>query len=502
LERVDNKAASESRQSTYGGVSALIALTEGTSYPTVKAYYDVIEDSLNLASDLGFIAKQDGVKSLKSSIKEISRRQTLTEAMHRDINRAILHFLVTRPGSPIFESNLLYEPQVVYNHMEGGLEDILNRMKDIVGGESNLVLESLDLEATQTQKGEFTKIVLNTDKINTTLQKNYFTATLKGMMDNPSLYGKENKETVEKFIEAFVSNSILTSGFSPSPASTFELIPVDYFKRLGVSKHLKSELKKLEGSNDLSWDFLNNFIVNYGHHKFGGEYLFKKPYKGYLSSTINLPNRTEKYIIAVRKDKKTGIITTAIYQSSATPGIYNRVQSKGQQRLLYESNLKDADGKAIPNTRSIINPIQSTEVDPFGYPEIGYDVTEPILEEKQELESAPEQQASKSKISLLERETPVAGIDVTVVEAELPPGEKGQVVGDLIIIDPNQIEADTVYHEFGHILVDMLPEYEVDGYIKQVKRLNPELAELVQAKYPELSGRELGKEILVTAIGI
>ena len=34
----------------------------------------------------------------------------------------------------------------------------------------------------------------------------------------------------------------------------------------------------------------------------------------------------------------------------------------------------------------------------------------------------------------------------------------------MITIDPNQITEDTVYHEFGHILVDMLPEDEVRKY--------------------------------------
>lgn len=489
LDKLDKKNAAEGGNASYGGVDALNRITDEDEYLTAKAYYDIIEQSLSLGGDLGFISNQEGVTRLKKFIMYNSERKTLTEAMHRDINRAILHHLVTAPGSPIFESDLLLETRVMYNHMQGGLETLLNDMKKIVGGESNIVLEALELEAAQTPKGEFVRYILNSDKVVTTLQKNYFTATLKGMMDNPALYGEENKATVEKFIEAVVSNSIVTSGFAPSPKSTFELIPVEYFKRLGVGAHLTNQIKNLNEDPNLLVTFLPTFLKNYGHHKFGGEYLFRKPFKGVLRNTVTVPNRTAPYMVASRKDKKTGVITSALYVlEDPKNGVYRRVQTKGQQRLFYEAHLKRENGSAVSDESSLINDSISGEA-----------VTNSsrlTLEQKETPTGAAE------KIALLKKNFADAGIDVTVVEAELPPGEKGQVIGDLIILDPNQMDADTVYHEFGHILVDMLPQDEVDKYIAQVEKLNPELAEMVRNNYPELKGRELGKEILVTAIGL
>jgi len=689
LDKLDKKEASEGRNASYGGVDALSMITDGDAYITAKAYYNIIGESLKLAGDLGFISNQEGVKALKRNIKIASGRTTLTEAMHRDINRAILHHLVTMPGSPIYESDLLLETKVMYNHMEGGLETLLNQMKDIVGGESNIVLEALELETTQTEKGEFTKYILNSDKVNTTLQKNYFTATLRGMMDNPSLYGAENKAVVEKFVEAVVSNSIVTSGFAPSPKSTFELIPVDFFKRLQVGAHLNNQIKNLNEDSNLLSSFYMSFLVNYGHHKFGGEFIFRKPYRGKLSQTITLPTRTENYIVASKKDKKTGVISTALYEKSDQDGVYTRIQTKGQQRVLYEANLKRENGEPVSRESSLINKnisggtglradrieaqqqkllVPKEKLTTIGDPEqeysiirsenkisvgsfyyvpvgkslkiidykvigisdegvlvrneqtkkeklfteedfrntfnvpkdagfsisgeyglaevyragslqdgrpmytldinlyrdtdkgkgLGKDIYKAALKEISKsngvltsgsvvsgnkiwdsfsrdgvvekgidrdgntiyfIDSSrnKSQQPNKSKLSLEQRETPTgasekiarlrenfaaAGIDVTVVEAELPPGEKGQVIGDLIVLDPNQMDADTVYHEFGHILVDMLPQDEVDQYIAQVEKLNPELAEMVKNNYPELTGRELGKEILVTAIGL
>ena len=492
LLKIESKAAAEDRQSTYGGVEALVKVTEGTAYKSIKAFYDIIEESLSFASSLGFVANQEGVKQFKKAIKTLSGRQVLSEAMHRDINRAIVHHLVTKPGSPIFESNLLLETTVINNHMEGGLEALLDTMKEIVQGESNLVLEALKLEATETPKGEFVKYVLDTDKVTTTHQKNYFTATLKGMMDNPAMYGEENAETVNKFIEAIVSNSIVTSGFAPSPDATFSLIPVEYFKALGVTSHLNNEIKLLNSDSALSVEFINTFLTNYGHNRFGGEYLFKKPYRGRLLDTIILPMRNDRFIVANKKNKKTGVITSALYQvTSEARGTYVRVQTKGQQRLLYEAHLKRENGEPVSAGSSLINKNVSE----------GIEISS-AKKSKLSLEERETSTGSAEKIARLKASFSAAGIDVTVVEAELPPGEKGQVIGDLIILDPNQMDADTVYHEFGHILVDMLPEAEVDEYIEQIRRINPDLVQLVEGRYPELSGRELGKEILVTAIGL
>ena len=106
------------------------------------------------------------------------------------------------------------------------------------------------------------------------------------------------------------------------------------------------------------------------------------------------------------------------------------------------------------------------------------------------------------KINRLSKAFTAAGVDVSIVLDTLPPGVKGMVDNGIVILDPNQVTEDTAYHELGHILVDMLPQDEVDAYIREAINANPELAEMVTANYPELSGRELGKEILVTAIGI
>ena len=72
----------------------------------------------------------------------------------------------------------------------------------------------------------------------------------------------------------------------------------------------------------------------------------------------------------------------------------------------------------------------------------------------------------------------------------------------IIKVNPNLAKEDTVYHEFGHIYVDLLGVNHplVQSGIAQLK--DTDLYKQVEEKYPELTGERLDKEVLVTAIGL
>jgi hypothetical protein len=72
----------------------------------------------------------------------------------------------------------------------------------------------------------------------------------------------------------------------------------------------------------------------------------------------------------------------------------------------------------------------------------------------------------------------------------------------VIIVNPRQLFTDTVFHEYGHIFIDMLGGMN-NPRIKYAysKIKNSPLALQVMEQYPELSGDALAKEIMATAIG-
>lgn len=93
-------------------------------------------------------------------------------------------------------------------------------------------------------------------------------------------------------------------------------------------------------------------------------------------------------------------------------------------------------------------------------------------------------------------------IEVTMDGDIVDAGQVITVAGKTkVSFNPRQLRKDTVFHEFGHIYVDMLGnDRVVQRGIENLR--GSELWNKVVKVYPELSDAELGKEVLTTAIGI
>ena len=73
----------------------------------------------------------------------------------------------------------------------------------------------------------------------------------------------------------------------------------------------------------------------------------------------------------------------------------------------------------------------------------------------------------------------------------------------VIVINPNRMLSDTVFHEFGHLYIELLGGLR-DPYIREaVKKLKgTEFYNEIAEAYPELSGENLDKEVLATVLGL
>jgi len=488
----------------FGGREALKNVTEGEAYPIVKAYYAAINRSVELTTALGFIGTQPAVTSFKEDVKKLSGLDYLNDVQHRDINRAILHHLVTKPGSPIFEKGLLDAPYIRDRFtIRGGLESVMNNAKKAAGETVNPVFDAFTLEQEEVNGFPFYYLKVDKTKLSTKEEKDRFTYTMQGMMDNSGLYGEENRDTIRDGIRVIITNSIITSGFAPGMKSYFELIPVSFWRELGVTEHLNQEISKLNTNKRALDDFKVEFLMNYGTHSARRETLFPRDKGRFKERFLEADNKIQDYIspandafrISLEGNKK------ILYQRSdriknTKNYKYIPVATKGKQYVLYEAYLREpktgkkVKGSLFDNEQSIMLPRPSAPYD-------GKVSSQRVGTGQRETPKG-----AAEKVARLRENFAAAGIDVKVVETELPLGTKGQVQGDTVYVDPSQMETDTVYHEFAHILIDMMPEDQVDAFVEQVIKAEPSLAKSVQSKYPELEGRELGKEILVTAIGL
>ena len=112
--------------------------------------------------------------------------------------------------------------------------------------------------------------------------------------------------------------------------------------------------------------------------------------------------------------------------------------------------------------------------------------------------------STDDKISHLKARFRNAGIPVTV-EMDNTLDARGRVRIDKgnakITLHPDLLRGDTVAHEFGHILVEALGNGHplVQQGIEELR--GSELWAQVEEAYPDLSERDLGMEVLVTALG-
>ena len=505
VERATNSTEKADRI-VFGGLDALNNIVKGEAYPIVKAYYAAINKSIEMTTALGFIGTQESVVAFKEDLKELAELDFLNDIQHRDINRAILHHLVTKPGSPIFESGLLDADYIRERFVLGGAASVMSKVIEAAGDSVNPVLDAFTIETDEVNGYVFTYLKIDKTKLQTKTQKDMFTYTLKGMMDNPSLYGEEYKNEVRDVIRMIITNSIITTGFAPGMKSYFELIPVEFWRDLGVTEHLNQEILNLNKKNALA-DFKTEFLMSYGTHSARKQTLFPRD-KGVASQAFAIAG-SEIQTMQIRASENSAAFKVKVvgkkkilYQrSDHNPTndtyMYTPTASKGKQYVFYETHLRDkttggkVEGSLFDTAETRMFPTPSKPKDKviISSQRVGTSERETPL-------------GAQEKIARLRENFSKAGIDVKVVEATLPPGTKGQVQGDTVYVDPAQMETDTVYHEFAHILIDMLPEDQVDRFIKQVIEADPALAQSVTAAYPELEGRELGKEILVTAIGL
>ena len=101
----------------------------------------------------------------------------------------------------------------------------------------------------------------------------------------------------------------------------------------------------------------------------------------------------------------------------------------------------------------------------------------------------------------LEASGALIGIATTEYETLVEKGiiSNGQAA---IVVNPNKLYSDTIFHEYGHLLVDLLGGTN-DNRINSIYNslINTPLADEVREKYPELIGEAYKRELITQALG-
>ena len=172
---------------------------------------------------------------------------------------------------------------------------------------------------------------------------------------------------------------------------------------------------------------------------------------------------------------------------------------------------------AVGDSNAVISSSNQVDIDQYVQFIAG---TDPNLKDYYLDELARRENTNESKFSDLDRETldksyeianrlknsfAAAGVDVDV-EFDTSIDSIGQIAPELgkptIRINPNIVRKDTVFHEFGHLYIDLLGVTNpvVARAIEQLR--DTDLYKRVEENYPHLYGEMLDKEVLATAIGL
>ena len=501
------EAIREGQLDSYGGASFVDGVLTGDLYRYQAAYHAAMETAMEVANRAGMIGTQMSVTGFKNFVKELTGNGFLSIEEHKALNRVISHHLLTKQGSPLSESAYLNEDTLSIVH--------LSKDQNIIAGLSNMrqlplianlsIVKQLTPKETQyNAENKFFSLEFNNAQGRTLAEQNKMQREWERMLNRPESFGYDAQTTneIRQFAKDLITNSISTTGFATSPTSMFGMLPNSVMKEVGAGEYLSQEMIKVETTASALNDLKARFLQDYGHMKLGKKHMF--PVADNVVTTVRgIPAPVLSIIPAnILKSKPFNIVATDGYGNSY---VYQRVETAnplgGQNIVTYhrtETRGREGMLNEAGNDRSILYPNKSAA------PESIQPVQNNATKSREINASLGRDADPKAKISKLKAAFADAGIDVIVEEGSLEKGVKGQIDGEVITFDPSQMTDDTAYHEFGHIIVDMLPKSQVEGYIAQMRKLRPDLVKQVEDAYAgdNLSEFEMGKEILVTAIGI
>jgi len=185
------------------------------------------------------------------------------------------------------------------------------------------------------------------------------------------------------------------------------------------------------------------------------------------------------------------------YTGKENIGDYYYLKNKTTKEVsLYERDSESNSYNPIPV--KVIPGVLQTPIDQ----ESVFDSQNPVQESRISFGLAEDIDTTQSKINSLTDTFKKEGVEVQVVEDDSIEGNAEiQNVDGKAVIRVKRVFSDTIYHEFGHLYIDLLGTGNplVSKAIEQLR--GTELYKEVSENYPNLSGEMLDKEVLSTAIG-
>jgi len=359
------------------GVSSIL---EGRSYPLQKAYKNAIDKMLDFGGEF-FIHNKRAVIKSKSDIQRLLNKDNLTDKDHRQIEDAMLLYVMSRENSPLKSMFTDEKINELFRRPKTNILSKLQRLKlEFPRLEDNSFIKNIIEHPNNIKEGSLlTRIKFQNIYSFTKTEKDSFTRAFGNLMTDPEL-------EIRQLALDFIGVSVLSNGFTPGHDSFIDTIPVEALKR--SSNYFYEQYDLLDNIEYFGEDFAHEFIRNFYYTEIVPTIKVSKSKIGAKSFTIKSKDKRIyspellKNIDYFTVSSKTG--SKLFVKISETPAnvTYSESTTRGVPFALQEFNITDIEGSPLNKSVLQINNAGKSKTKP-GLP---------IIHEKEESEFIQDEQ--------------------------------------------------------------------------------------------------------------
>lgn len=479
----------------------LFEIPNTSAYPILQSYYENVTVRSREMLKHFFMAETPGVLSLMEAameqfnngrwdekvankVKRLVNQKALSKVPQlQDLDASIMLGIDRTPanGQAWTEKEIINGEApvaIVLRHVQTKYPDLANNPFHIL----NKLVPQFNKQTVERNLG---MRLISFENITDPVMDEALTESLEEM-----LFG--NDPLLKMLATQLIQYNFLTKGMAFQRDSFAKLLSVDILESFDIPDQLYIEMNNSQGATaDITLDLYAS--INYRD--------FAKPFS--LKAEERIDEVDGGFVVTQQKARRLGkyVLRTG-NNSLQNPEYYDADKSA----ILY----KRVDDGSVPNVdeNSVAYiPMQKRGLRGKLVELDGSSAIHPSPGKKQSKITFGETEAvatTEEKVQTLQEAFKAAGIEVQVrTDESLTENANVQTQSgrSIITLNPNKVFGDTVIHEFGHIYVDLLGVDNplVAQGIQQLK--NTQLWKDVSARYPELSGEALAKEVLVTAIG-
>ena len=228
-------------QSTFGGllsfknrknvlvqnniIKGFNSILEGNSYPLQKAYKNTIDKMLDFGAEFFIHNKRSVVKS-KSDIQSLLNKNNLTEAEHKQIEDAMLLYVMSNTSSPL---KSMFTDEKINNLLRRPNTNVLSKLQrlklEFPRLKTNSFIKNIIEHPSNIKEGSLlTRIKFQNIFSFTKTEVDSFTRSFGNLLTDPEIQ-------IRELALDFIGVSVLSNGFTPGHDSFIDIVPVEALKK-------------------------------------------------------------------------------------------------------------------------------------------------------------------------------------------------------------------------------------------------------------------------------